>query len=217
LLTGRDPGSSQTVQVNLGRIRWMDVGLLGLRPMALVGLRELSQKRSEISPTIRPRILGSSASNDNVGEPRFVGVWSSNEFVHDRTRQRRAILPRYGEHRLGSWSARLRGSRRNRRLSKDYELKVQTSSTWRPSASCSNGSPRGKTSQTPSWMKASRSRGMKKALALLASDRYLEKGMGLMALTGRRPAEIFFSAKFSLPRKKLPYPAVIFDGQLQNP
>ena len=27
----------------------------------------------------------------------------------------------------GSWSARLRGSRRNRRLSKDYELKVQTS------------------------------------------------------------------------------------------
>jgi hypothetical protein len=32
-----------------------------------------------------------------------------------------------------------------------------------------------------------------------------------MALTGRRPAEIFFSAKFSLPKKKLPYPAVIFD------
>jgi len=150
LLTGRDPGSSQTVQVNLGRICWMDVGLLGLSPMTQVGLRELSQKRSEISPTIRPRILGFSASNDNVGEPRFVGVWSSNEFVHDRTRQRRAILPRYGEHRLGSWSARLRGSRRNRRLSKDYELKVQTSSTWRPSASCSNGSPRGKTSQTPS-------------------------------------------------------------------
>ena len=58
---------------------------------------------------------------------------------------------------------------------------------------------------------------MKKALALLASDRYLEKGMGLMALTGRRPAEIFFSTSFSLPRKKLPYPAVIFDGQLQNP
>jgi hypothetical protein len=100
LLTGRDPGLSQTLQVNLGRICWMDVGLLGLRPMALVGLRELSQKRSEISPTIRPRILGSSASNDNVGEPRFVGVGSSNEFVHDRTRQRRAILPRYGEHRL---------------------------------------------------------------------------------------------------------------------
>src|SRR5271157_1194098 len=49
------------------------------------------------------------------------------------------------------------------------------------------------------------------ALELLASDRYLEKGMGLMALTGRRPAEIFFSA-FSLPRKKLPYPALIFDG-----
>ena len=37
-----------------------------------------------------------------------------------------------------------------------------------------------------------------------------------MALTGRRQAEIFFSAKFSLPRKKLPYPAVIFDGQLKT-
>ena len=54
------------------------------------------------------------------------------------------------------------------------------------------------------------------ALDLLASDRYLEKGMGLMALTGRRPAEIFFSAKFSLPKKKLPFPAVIFDGQLKT-
>jgi hypothetical protein len=40
--------------------------------------------------------------------------------------------------------------------------------------------------------------------------------MGLMALTGRRQAEIFFSAKFSLPRKKLPYHAVIFDGQLKT-
>jgi hypothetical protein len=37
--------------------------------------------------------------------------------------------------------------------------------------------------------------------------------MGLMALTGRRPAEIFFSASFSLPPKKLPYPAILFDGQ----
>src|SRR5208282_2009155 len=57
---------------------------------------------------------------------------------------------------------------------------------------------------------------IQQALALLASDRYLEKGMGLMALTGRRPAEIFFSASFSLPKKKLPYPAVIFDGQLKT-
>src|SRR5271165_5837815 len=40
--------------------------------------------------------------------------------------------------------------------------------------------------------------------------------MGLMALTGRRPAEIFFSASFSLPKKKLHYPAVIFDGQLKT-
>ena len=42
---------------------------------------------------------------------------------------------------------------RNRRLSKDYELKAklrEPSSTWRPFASCSNGSPRGETSQTPS-------------------------------------------------------------------
>jgi hypothetical protein len=44
----------------------------------------------------------------------------------------------------------------------------------------------------------------------------LEKGMGLMALTGRRPAEIFFSASFSLPPKKLPYPALLFDGQLKT-
>jgi hypothetical protein len=41
--------------------------------------------------------------------------------------------------------------------------------------------------------------------------------MGLMALTGRRPAEIFFSASFTLPRKKLPYSALLFDGQLENP
>jgi hypothetical protein len=57
---------------------------------------------------------------------------------------------------------------------------------------------------------------IEKALDLLASDRYLEKGMGLMALTGRRSAEIFFSAKFSLPLKKLPFPAVIFEGQLKT-
>src|SRR5262249_46490667 len=44
----------------------------------------------------------------------------------------------------------------------------------------------------------------------------LEKGMGLMALTGRRPAEIFFSASFSLPKTKPPFPALIFDGQLKT-
>jgi hypothetical protein len=33
---------------------------------------------------------------------------------------------------------------------------------------------------------------------------------------GSRPAEIFFSASFSLPREKLPYPALLFDGQLEN-
>ena len=37
-----------------------------------------------------------------------------------------------------------------------------------------------------------------------------------MALTGRRPAEIFFSASFSLPREKLSYPALLFDGQLKT-
>ena len=37
-----------------------------------------------------------------------------------------------------------------------------------------------------------------------------------MALTGRRPAEIFFSASFSLPRQRLPSPALLFDGQLKT-
>ncbi len=36
-----------------------------------------------------------------------------------------------------------------------------------------------------------------------------------MALTERRPAEIFFSASFSLPKKKFPFPALIFSGQLK--
>jgi hypothetical protein len=40
--------------------------------------------------------------------------------------------------------------------------------------------------------------------------------LGLMALTGRRQTEIFFSAKLGLPKKKLPYPAVIFDSQLKT-
>jgi len=43
-----------------------------------------------------------------------------------------------------------------------------------------------------------------------------QKALGLMALTGRRPAEIFFSATFSLPREKLPYLALLFDGQLKT-
>ena len=44
-----------------------------------------------------------------------------------------------------------------------------------------------------------------------------KKAWAWIALTGRRPAEIFFSASFSLPPKKLPYPALLFDGQLENP
>ncbi|MBV8224871.1 MAG: hypothetical protein JO232_06765 [Verrucomicrobia bacterium] len=54
------------------------------------------------------------------------------------------------------------------------------------------------------------------ATDLLKSERYTTLGMALMALTGRRPAEIFFSAKFSLPEKKLPFPALIFEGQLKT-
>jgi Telomere resolvase len=54
------------------------------------------------------------------------------------------------------------------------------------------------------------------ATDLLDSERYTTLGMALMALTGRRPAEIFFSAKFSLPEKKQPFPALIFEGQLKT-
>jgi hypothetical protein len=43
-----------------------------------------------------------------------------------------------------------------------------------------------------------------------------KKAWAWMPLTGPRPAEIFFSATFSLPREKLPYPALLFDGQLEN-
>jgi hypothetical protein len=50
------------------------------------------------------------------------------------------------------------------------------------------------------------------ALELLASTRYLQKGMA----SWPSPAEIFFSASFSLPREKLPYPAILFDGQLKT-
>jgi Telomere resolvase len=48
------------------------------------------------------------------------------------------------------------------------------------------------------------------------NDWSLAINMGLMALSGRRPAEIFFSASFSLPKKKLSYPALLFDGQLKT-
>ena len=57
------------------------------------------------------------------------------------------------------------------------------------------------------------------ATDLLGSERFTTLGMALMALmalTGRRPAEIFFSAKFTLPDKKLPFPALIFEGQLKT-
>jgi Telomere resolvase len=54
------------------------------------------------------------------------------------------------------------------------------------------------------------------ATQLLDSPRFTSLGMALMALTGRRPAEIFFSAKFTLPKKKLSYPSVTFEGQLKT-
>ena len=54
------------------------------------------------------------------------------------------------------------------------------------------------------------------ATDLLKSERYTTLGMALMALTGRRPAEIFFSAQLSLPDKKLPFPALTFEGQLKT-
>lgn len=57
---------------------------------------------------------------------------------------------------------------------------------------------------------------IEKAMELLGSSRYLEKGMALMALTGRRPGEIFLTAKFTLPKKKLPFPSLIFEGQLKT-
>jgi len=40
--------------------------------------------------------------------------------------------------------------------------------------------------------------------------------MALMALTGRRPAEIFFNRKVLLARKEAA-PALIFEGQLFGP
>jgi len=54
------------------------------------------------------------------------------------------------------------------------------------------------------------------ATELLASERFISIGMGLMAVTGRRPAEIFFSASFAPAPNKLPFPAVIFSGQLKT-
>jgi len=54
------------------------------------------------------------------------------------------------------------------------------------------------------------------AKELLASERFISLGMGLMAVTGRRPAEIFFSASFAPAPNKLPFPAVIFGGQLKT-
>jgi telomere resolvase len=56
------------------------------------------------------------------------------------------------------------------------------------------------------------------ALKLLNSERYLDIGIGLMLLTGRRPAEIFFAGDFSLPPKgsKSQVPTIIFNGQLKT-
>jgi Telomere resolvase len=54
------------------------------------------------------------------------------------------------------------------------------------------------------------------AKELLGPERFISLGMGLMAVTGRRPAEIFFSASFAPLTQKLPFPAVIFSGHLKT-
>jgi len=45
------------------------------------------------------------------------------------------------------------------------------------------------------------------AKELLPSERFISLGMGLMAVTGRRPAEIFFSASFAPLTQKAPLPS----------
>src|SRR5260370_23204013 len=40
--------------------------------------------------------------------------------------------------------------------------------------------------------------------------------MGVVERMGGGPVEIFYSAKFSLPKKKLSWPALIFEGQLKT-
>jgi hypothetical protein len=52
---------------------------------------------------------------------------------------------------------------------------------------------------------------------VLASDRYLEKGMGLMALTGRRPAEIFFERQVQPAMKETPLSRRYLRRPAQNP
>ena len=54
------------------------------------------------------------------------------------------------------------------------------------------------------------------ARKLLTSERYLNIGIGLMLLTGRRPAEIFSAGDFSLPPKRTSVPTLIFSGQLKT-
>jgi hypothetical protein len=74
-----------------------------------------------------------------------------------------------------------------------------------------NGS---RTSSDPTQQTRNRSNKLSNSWPAIATSK---KAWAWMALTRRRPAEIFFSASFSLPREKLPYPAILFDGQLENP
>jgi hypothetical protein len=56
-----------------------------------------------------------------------------------------------------------------------------------------------------------------KALELLSSERYFEKGMGLMAMTGRRPVENILQCKVLLAKKETPLVRPRFQWPAQNP
>ena len=58
---------------------------------------------------------------------------------------------------------------------------------------------------------------IQQALELLASDRYLEKGMGLDGPDRAQACRDFLQRYLQPPSEKLPYPALLFDGQLENP
>jgi hypothetical protein len=51
----------------------------------------------------------------------------------------------------------------------------------------------------------------------LTSDRFLEKGMGLDGPDRAQACRDFLQRYLQPPSEKLPYPALLFDGQLENP
>jgi hypothetical protein len=58
---------------------------------------------------------------------------------------------------------------------------------------------------------------IQQALELLTSDCYLEKGMGLVGPDRAHACRDFLQRYLQPPSEKLPYPALLFDGQLENP